>query len=178
MHFLWIPSHEGLLANNTANRLAKAACHLDPPDADVPTASVLCCRKMVRQATCSLTRRRCNAERATSVSIQHYDHFLPYPHKYRRSGLMVRRNNVVCARLRLGWRPVWQVAEQGVPHFSSCRLCDSPIANTLDHYCQECPPVTDLLPQGLTVVDICKQLLTDSDLLDEILIRHPHFGGY
>ncbi|KAK3895651.1 hypothetical protein Pcinc_000574 [Petrolisthes cinctipes] len=34
VHFLWIPSHVGLLANNTADRLAKAACHLDPPDAD------------------------------------------------------------------------------------------------------------------------------------------------
>ncbi|XP_064120882.1 uncharacterized protein LOC135225541 [Macrobrachium nipponense] len=179
VRFLWIPSHVGLLANNTVGHIAKAACQLDPPDADAPSPSLLCCRKMVRQAARSHTHHRSNAERATSVSIQHYDHFFPHQHKYRRSGLMVRQNNVVCARLRLGWRPVWQVAEQdGVPHFSSCRLCDAPNANTLEHYCLECPLVSDILPQRLTVVDICKKLLTDNNLLDEILMRHPHFGGY
>ncbi|XP_064086111.1 uncharacterized protein LOC135201165 [Macrobrachium nipponense] len=101
VHFLWIPSHVGLLAN-TVDHLAKAACQLDPPDADAPSPSLLCCRKMVRQAARSPTHHRSNAERATSVSIQHYDHFFPHQHKYRRSGLMVRQNNVVCARLRLG----------------------------------------------------------------------------
>ncbi|XP_066974195.1 uncharacterized protein [Macrobrachium rosenbergii] len=179
VHFLWIPSHVGLLANSTVDRLAKAACQLDPPDADAPTPSLLCCKKMVYQAARSPTHRRSNAERATSVSIQHYDHFLPHQHKYRRNGLMVRRNNVVCARLRLGWRPVWQVAGQdGAPQFSSCRLCDAPNANTLEHYCLECPLVTNLLPQIFTVVDVCKQLLTDYNLLDEILMHHPHFGGH
>ncbi|XP_064110239.1 uncharacterized protein LOC135218024 [Macrobrachium nipponense] len=55
VHFLWIPSHVGLLANNTVDHLAKAACQLDPPDADAPSPSLLCCRKMVRQAARSPT---------------------------------------------------------------------------------------------------------------------------
>ncbi|KAG0701795.1 hypothetical protein GWK47_002886 [Chionoecetes opilio] len=50
-----------------------------------------------------------------------------------------------------GWdhRPVWQVSEAGdIPHFSSCKLCDRPRANSLQHYCLECPSVRDMLPQG------------------------------
>ena len=178
IHFLWIPSHIGLRANDTADRLARAACDLDPPAADAPTASLLCYRKMVRQAARSPTRHRRDAERATSASIQHYDHFLPRQHTYRRSGLLVRQHNVVCARLRLGWRPVWQVAvAEDAPHFSSCKLCDAPNANTLDHYCLECPHLANLIPQRLTLVDVCKHLLSDNYLLDEILMRYPLFGG-
>lgn len=178
VHFLWIPSHIGLRANDTADRLTRAACSLDPPAADAPAASLLCYRKMVRQAARSPTHRRRDAERAASASIQHYDHFLLRQHPYRRSGLMVHRHNVVCARLRLGWRPVWQVAEAGdAPHFSSCKLCDAPNANTLDHYCLRCPHLTDVLPQGLTLIATCQHLLSDKHLLDLILMRHPHFGG-
>lgn len=178
IHFLWIPSHIGLRSNDTADHLAKAACDLDPPAADAPTTSLLCYRKIVRQAARSPTHHRRDAERATSESIQHYDHFLSHQHTYRRNGLMVRRHNVVCARLRLGWRPVWQVAEaEDAPHFSSCRLCDAPNANTLDHYCLQCPNLENLVPQRLTLLDTCKHLLADNNSLDEILMRHPHFGG-
>ncbi|XP_045106666.1 uncharacterized protein LOC123501726 [Portunus trituberculatus] len=178
VHFLWIPSHIGLRVNDTADRLTRAACDLDPPAADAPAASLLCYRKMVRQAARSPTHRRRNAERATSASIPHYDHFLLHQHPYRRSGLHVRRHNVVCALLRLGWRPVWQVAEaEDAPHFSSCRLCDTPGANTLDHYCLRCPLLADLLPRGLTLIDTCQQLLSDGNLLDLIIMRHQHFGG-
>ncbi|XP_068246252.1 uncharacterized protein [Palaemon carinicauda] len=44
----------------------------------------------VRQSARSPTNHRSNAERASSVSIQHYDHLLPHQHKYRSNGLMVR----------------------------------------------------------------------------------------
>ncbi|KAG0714096.1 Dynein heavy chain [Chionoecetes opilio] len=65
--------------------------------------------------------------RANSVSIQHYDAFRQNRYKYRRRGLMVRRHNVVAARLRLRYRPVWQVAGfEDAPHFSSCLLCTTP----------------------------------------------------
>ncbi|KAG0718207.1 hypothetical protein GWK47_052874 [Chionoecetes opilio] len=62
--------------------------------------------------------------------------------------LMARRHNIVSARLRLGYRPVWQVSEAGdIPHFSPAKLCDRPRANSLQHYCLECPSVGDMLPQ-------------------------------
>ncbi|MPC88856.1 hypothetical protein E2C01_083777 [Portunus trituberculatus] len=62
-----------------------------------------------------------------SVSIQHYDAFRHHHYKYRRRGLIVRRHNVVAARLRLGYRPLWQVAGlEDEPHFTSCLLYHSP----------------------------------------------------
>ena len=117
-----------------------------------------------------------NAERAQSVSILHYDHFRLTPPRYRRHGLMVRRHNIVSARLRLGYRPLWQVSEAGdVPHYT-CKLCDRPNANSLHHYCLEWPSVRDLLPQGQEIIAVCRFLLKDSNL-DTVLVHHPHFGG-
>ena len=91
---------------------------------------------------------------------------------------MVRRHNVVAARLRLGYRPLWQVAGlDDERHFTSCLLCHSPGDNTLQHYCLHCPPLDGLLPRGLPVLDICRHLLTDNNL-DDLLIQFPRFGGF
>ncbi|MPC46152.1 hypothetical protein E2C01_039860 [Portunus trituberculatus] len=45
-------------------------------------------------------------QRVESVTIRHYDSFRYQPFKYRRKGVMVRRHNVMSARLRLDYRPV------------------------------------------------------------------------
>ena len=174
--FVWTPSHIGLAGNDTVDSLAKAACTLDLGDAD-PVPSLRCLRKYIHQAALATTTHRRDAERPNSVSIQHHDHFLHFKHKYRRHGFMVRRHNVVSARLRLGYRPVWQVSQtEDMPHFSSCKQCNQPDANTLDHYCLQCPTVRDSLPQGLNLLKMCKYLLSN-DNLDTVLARHPHFGG-
>ena len=173
---VWTPSHIGLAGNDTVDRLAKAACALDLAGVNA-VPSTRCFRKRIYAAAHAQTVRRRDAERATSVSIQHHDQFLECHHKYRRHGLMVRRHNVVSARLRLGYRPVWQVAQaDDMPQYSSCKLCDRHNANNLEHYCLQCPTVAHLLPRGQNLVNICKYLLTDHNL-DLILTRHPHFGG-
>ena len=177
IHFLWVPSHIGLRGNDVADRLARAACDLDLPGDEDTTASLPLYRRMVHRDACAATRVRRDAERDASVSIQHYEHFMDHPPGYRRTGLMVRRHNVVTARLRLGYRPVWQVGgTEDVPQFSSCRVCDAPNGNTLHHYCLECPAVAHLLPHRQSVLDVCKHLLT-SDNLDILLLQQPRFGG-
>ena len=175
--FIWIPSHVGLAHNDTVDLIAKNACSLPPPPDDA-TPSLNCYKKTIHSASLLPTMSRTNAERTQSVSIRHYDHFRHSPPRYQRHGLQVRRHNVVTARLRLGYRPLWQLCEAGDdrPHHSTCRLCDLPNANHLQHYCLECPSVRDLLPQGLSLIDMCKYLMTD-DHLDNILVQHPHFGG-
>ena len=91
---------------------------------------------------------------------------------------MVRRHNVVSARLRLGYRPPWQVAGvEGEPPFTECRLCRARLANTIEHYCLACPTVRHLLPHGLQLDAVCRQLL-NGNILDEILVLHPRFGGF
>lgn len=175
--FLWVPSHVGLAGNETVDGLAKAACTLDLPAVHV-LPSVRRYKHILFSAIHALTVTRRDSERANSVSIQHYDNFIDVPHKYRRNGLMVRRHNVVSARLRLGYRPVWQVSQaEDVPHYSTCRLCHLVNANTLQHYCLSCPAVRDLLPQGQDLISVCKYLLQD-DNLDLILMRYQYFGGY
>ncbi|KAG0713156.1 hypothetical protein GWK47_016843 [Chionoecetes opilio] len=86
-------------------------------------------------------------------------------YKYRRRGLMVRRHNVVSARLRLGYRPVWQVAGMAEePHFTSCQPCDAPSSNTLAHYCLHFHVVRNMLPRGLPLTEICRFLLVHDKL--------------
>ncbi|KAG0722460.1 hypothetical protein GWK47_044429 [Chionoecetes opilio] len=158
------------------DNIAKAACSLPPSDAG-PSPSLSCSLSQVRVATFLPTSHLMDCQRAVSVSIQHYDAFRHHRYKYRRQGLMVRRHNVVSARLRLGYRPVWQVAcVEDEPHFSSCPLCHSPNANILEHYCLYCPNVSDMLPRGQPLLDICRHLLVH-DNLETLLARHPRFGG-
>jgi len=175
LRFLWIPSHVGIDANDRVDLLAKSACELPLPDGATPSLSSY--KRAIHSAALLPTLHRMDAERGQSVSIQHYDHFRLSPPRYRQHGLMVRRHNIVCARLRLGYRPLWQVSEAGdIPHLSTCRLCDRPNANSLHHYCLECPSVRDLLPRGQDLVPVCQFLLADNNL-DTVLVRHPHFGG-
>ncbi|KAK4300417.1 hypothetical protein Pmani_027381 [Petrolisthes manimaculis] len=169
-------SHIGLAGNGMADGLARAPCMLDEGDM-AAEPSLRCQRNTIYSARFAMTIQRREAESAISVSIQHHDHFLHTCYKYRRRGVMVRRHNVVSARLRLGYRPLWQAAQTlDMPHYSSCMLCNRPNANTLDHYYHQCPTVRDLLPQGQTLVQICKYLLSD-DNLEVMLTRHPNFGG-
>ncbi|KAK7073548.1 hypothetical protein SK128_005014 [Halocaridina rubra] len=48
----------------------------------------------------------------------------------------------------MGYRPLWQVSQTlDMPQYTSCTLCDRTNANTLDHYCLQCPAVRDVLPR-------------------------------
>ena len=85
---------------------------------------------------------------------------------------------MVSARLRLGYRPPWQIAGvEGVPPYTECRLCSAPLSNTIEHYCLACPTVRDLLPRGQPLDVVCCALLCH-DTLEELLLRHPRFGGF
>ncbi|KAG0729345.1 hypothetical protein GWK47_030553 [Chionoecetes opilio] len=155
--------------------IAKAACSLPPSDAG-PSPLLSCSLSKVRAATFLTTSHLMDCQRAVSVSIQHYDAFRHHRYRYRRRGLMFRRHNVVSARLRLGYRPVWQVAGvEDESHFSSCPLCHSPnVINTLEHYCLSCPEVSDMLPRGQPLLDIYRHLLVH-DNLEALLARYPRF---
>ena len=174
--FVWVPSHIGLSHSDRVDGLAKAACSLPPPP-DVVAPSFTCILSRIHAAAVHSIDHSRDQQRNESVTIRHYDAFRFQRYKYRRRGVMVRRHNVVSARLRLGYRPVWQVAGQAdVPQFSSCHLCGVPDGNTLAHYCLHCPEVAGLLPRGLSLLDVCRHLLT-ADHLDVVLTRCPRFGG-
>ena len=174
--FLWIPSHVGVGYNAIADTLAKEACSLPPPE-NSPPLSLSCCLSMVRSYASVSIQHRGEVERQDSITIRHYDSLWHHTYKYRRRGLMVRRHNVVSARLRLGYRPPWQIT--GVEeerHFTECCLCHQPRGNTVEHYCMACPTVRDLLTQGQPL-EVCRRLLVH-DALDIMLTCFPHFGGF
>lgn len=128
-----------IAANDTVELLAKKnACGLPVPDG--ATSSLLCYKQMIQPAALFPTLHRTNTDPSQSVYIQCYDHFRLSPPMYRRHGLIVRRHNIVSARFRLGYRPLWQVSEaRNIPHFTSCKLYDCPNAKSLQHYCLQCP---------------------------------------
>ena len=124
--FLWVPSHVGLIGNDTVDCLAKAACGQNLPVVCSPP-SLRYYRNILYSVHNAQAVNHRNTERATSVSIQHYDHFIDTVHKYRCHGFMVRRHNVVSARHRLGYRPVWQVSKDDeVPQYFTWKLCHIP----------------------------------------------------
>ncbi|MPD01897.1 hypothetical protein E2C01_097445 [Portunus trituberculatus] len=121
----------------------------------------LICHRRIRFADLLPEQRRRDNERPHSVTIQHYGSVCRHKYTYRRRGLMVRRYNVVSARLQLGFRPPWQIAGvEGEPPYTDCRLCRAPLSNTIQNYCMECPAVSHLLPQGLSLDAVCRYLLT------------------
>ena len=99
--FWWIPSHLEIAANDRVELLAKGACKLPLPDDTTP--SLPCYKRIIHSAFSLLSTAWMLS--APSVSIQHYDHFRLTP-RHRRHGLMVRRHNIVSARLQLGYRPL------------------------------------------------------------------------
>ena len=107
--FVWIPSHVGLRHNATADRLAKEACCLPPRGDDCPL-SLPCYISRIRSASVLPVGCRRDAERSQSITIQHYELVCRQKYTYRCWSLMIRRHNVVSARLRLAYRPPWQVA--------------------------------------------------------------------
>ncbi|KAK4322481.1 hypothetical protein Pmani_006821 [Petrolisthes manimaculis] len=113
VHFVWIPSHIGFSASDTVDTLAKTASRLPLPAAQASSGSLSYYRHRLRNAARLPNVHRRTAERPLSVTIQHYDNFVYNSYKYRRRGVLVRRHNMVSARLRLGYRPIWQVCEAG-----------------------------------------------------------------
>ena len=153
-----------LTANDTVDGHVKAACGRNLP-AVRAQPSLRWYTNTLFSAINALTVNRRNTKRVASVFIQHYNHFIYTTHKYRRHGIMVHRHNVVSARLKLGYRPVWQVSQvEDVSHYSTCILCHLPNANTLRHYCLVCTTVRDLLPQEQDLLSIWKYILQDGNL--------------
>ncbi|MPC30066.1 hypothetical protein E2C01_023320 [Portunus trituberculatus] len=105
------------------------------------------------------------------VSVTHYEFVSRNKYSYHLHDLMVRRDNVVSARLWLEYRPLWHVSGvNGEAPFAEHRLCNAPRSDTMEHYCLACPTVRHALPRGQTLDAICRYLF-NNDILEEVLLQ-------
>ena len=83
------------------------------------------------------------------------------------------------ARIRLGYRYLWQVATgdgSPNPEHSRCKLCEQELGHDLAHYITECPVIRPFRPIGMRYLELCNYFI-HSRVLEDILILHPKFAS-
>ena len=173
--FLWIPAHIGLSKHDAVDRLAKQACH--KPAIDI-RGGVSCntIRRVLRSHSFEDLDEERNYQRCESVSIRNHDLFCDTPYKYGQHKTRTRHCDIVAARIRLGYRYLWQLQENPPIDLTKCKLCNIPYKHTLEHYITECTTITAFRPYGALYLDFCQTLLT-TDLLENILLVYPLFAS-
>ena len=117
---------------------------------------------------------RADAERATSVTIQHYDSYREVKHTYGKHPSLTRRCDVAVARIRLGYRSSGEIT--GRPAVNRpCKLCDCPMDEALSHHIVSCPVIAPFRPPGLLFPALCNYFIANLDVLEHILTLHPEF---
>lgn len=174
--FLWIPAHVGHPQHDAVDQLAKLACHKPGTHVDTQVGlSTSIVRRVLRQRSVDDLAEERNYQRFSSVSIHHYDLFCNTPHRYGQHKVLTRQCDVVSARIRLGYRYLWQLQTSPPEDLTKCKLCDAPRSHTLEHYIADCPKVAAFRPAGVGYFEFC-QILLNTDLLETILIALPLFA--
>ena len=119
-----------------------------------------------------------DTQRGRSVSIRHYDKYSGTPYMYGTHKILTRQCDVAAARIRLGYRQIWQLNEEkgrtnDIAH-TKCALCGGANMRTLVHYIDQCPVIQPLRPPHKTHQEFINLLLT-TNLLEDILALHPKF---
>lgn len=173
--FVWIPSHVGVEKHDFVDQLANEACRKENIDYDFGLSNAVIRNIQIKEINSDLEELR-NAQRPESCSIKSYDKFCNNRYLYGQHSNRTRQCDVVIARIRLGYRHIWQVSEaEPLPEYSDCKLCDKPLMHSLEHYIDECETVKDFRPPGLLYHQLCNYFI-DSGVLDDILTIYPKFA--
>ena len=176
IQFVWIPSHVGITKHDVADKLANQACRNENIDKDygIPLTIIRNIKLSTMREDLHLLR---NSQRPESCSIKHYDNYCNTKHTYGKYKHRTRQCDVVIARIRLGYRYLWQVKDgDPLPKFSNCRLCESPLKHTLEHYITECEVVKDFRPSGMRYSELCKHYI-ETGTIEDILELYPKFAS-
>ena len=175
--FMWLPSHIGIKRHNDVDELAKTACNNATKEMDgvMPLARI---KYLLIEAQRESLQNVMNTERGSSISIRHYDKYSRTPYKYGTHKTLTRQCDIIAARLRLGYRAIWQLQEEqrraNSIERTKCALCGGENMRTLVHYIDQCPVIQPLRPPGKRYQEIINILLT-TDLLEDILALYPNF---
>ena len=146
--FVWIPAHVGHKPHDMADALAKDACNNPTPQVLLPLSKATAAR-ILRDDVREEIQLRINAERPGSMSVKHYDQYRGVKHTYGKHRILTRRCDIAAARIRLGYRYLWQVTnKQPTAEQAQCRICSAPQSRTLPHYISECQAIN---PSTLSV---------------------------
>ena len=173
---MWIPSHVGITKHDVADKLANQACGKEDIDKDygIPLSTIKNIQLNLMRDDLNLQR---NSQRPGSCSIRHYDSHCNTKHTYGEYKHRTRQCDVVTARIRLGYRHVWQVSKDDpLPKYSNCRLCEAPLRHTLEHYIAECEVTKDFRPPGMRYYELCVYYI-ESGILEDILELYPMFAS-
>ena len=176
VHFLWIPSHVGLRMHDRTDELAKTSSFKNDIDYNFGI-SINTLRGTIRKENRENFLDLRNTQYHTSLSIQHHSVMQEEPHIYGSSKYNGRLLDVVTARLRLGYKYLWQVKPSPDIDETKCKLCEQTYSHTLKHYVLECDKIQEFRDPNIdTVIEMSKYFISNN-LLAQILAKHPNFAS-
>ena len=177
VHLLWTPSHIGIVMNDRADDLARSACQKQNVECSFGLPLKLFKTALTQNSFQTLYDLRCNA-RSESCTVRHYDAVCTYIIPYGQYHSNSRLCDLVTARIRLGYRYLWQIRSGAdrTMRSVSCRVCKMPYGHTLEHYILSCKAVEKYRPSDLDFIALCRYF-TESGILSVILREFPLFAN-
>ena len=145
IHLIWLPSHIGIARHDLADKLAMETCtkpHV-VMDLGIPPARIRHAQNSSNKEDLQDLR---NSQRPASISVKHYDQYVNVRFIYGSHKARTRQCDIVIARIRLGYRYIWQVKETHNIEYTKCKLCDAEFKHTLEHYIAECHVIQPFRP--------------------------------
>ena len=176
LRFVWIPSHVGIAGNEYADKLAKRASARQTIDYNLGL-SIKQIRTKIRLRQEYLTSSIRQAEQVSSWSVYYYDTVaLQTSFTYgRRAG--GRNRETVYARIRLGYRYLWQCGVPVEEEKRRCRVCGDQDSHDLEHYILHCRFLNHFRHPNLqNIYDQAKYFL-ENDVITQILKYYKHFAS-